>query len=119
MPFGADTIRLVAYVDGPTPGDLGTYPRVPSYTDLPGCRHRPLTFAETAELTFDVATEYWKSTIPLGEYSAILRNRILALQPDDEINVDGVQYSIVGGVRAFKDFNAWFKATIISKRHIG
>ena len=119
MPFGSDVVTLVTYVDSSVPGELGTYTQVPTYTDIPGCRHRPLTFAETAELAFDVATEYWKTTIPIGEYSPDLRATILAAGPDSQIRVDGIQYAVVGGVRGFKDFGGWFKATIISKKHTG
>lgn len=119
MPFGIDTVRLVTYVDGPIAGELGTFPRVPSYTDAPGCRHRPLTFTEKVEMAFDVATELWKSTIPIGEYGATLRNAVLAAEAEAEIEVDGTTYAIVGGVQPFKDFTGWFKATIISKKQTG
>lgn len=112
-------MTFVSFVDGPTPGKLGTYPRVPVTFDAPGCRHRPLTFAETAELAFDVATEWWRTTIPIGEYSPTLRDQISSIEPDAVIRVDGVEYAVVGGVRQFKDFTGPFKATIHSKRHIG
>lgn len=119
MPFGHVTVSLVALADGPVPGALGTYPQVETLTDFPGCRHRPLTFQETAELQFDVATQFWKTTIPIGEYGATLRNKLVAAEPDDLIKVNGVKYSIIGGVEPFDDFTAPFKATIYSKRHIG
>jgi hypothetical protein len=119
MPFGSDTVRLITYVDGPIAGELGTFQQVPSYTDAPGCRHRPLTFTEKVEMNFDVATELWKSTVPIGEYSGTLRNAILAAKPESEIEVDGTKYAIVGGVQPFKDFTTWFKATIISKKQTG
>lgn len=119
MPFGASVVTFVTHVDAPTPGELGTYPQVPSTFDAPGCRHRPLTFQETAELQFDVATEFWRTTLPIGEYSESLLNQIRAIQPDDTIMVNGVEYSIIGGVRLFDDFSGPFKATLHSKRHIG
>lgn len=119
MPFGVDTVTLVSYADGPIAGELGTYPQVETTSEAPGCRHRPLTFKETVEVSFDVATELWKTTIPIGEYSPSVRSQVLALQPDDVIRVDGVQYSIIGGVRPFGDFTSPFKATIFSKRQIG
>lgn len=117
MPFGSAIVTLVSYTDGPTPGELGTYPQVESTVDAPGCRHRPLTFKETAELQFDVATEMWKTTIPIGEYGPTLRGQILAAMPDDVIRVGGHQYSIIGGVQPFDDFSGPFKATIYSKKH--
>ena len=119
MPFGHHTISLVSYVDAALPGELGTYPQVELLTDMPGCRHRPLTFQETAELQFDVGTELWKSTVPIGEYSPTLRAALFAARPDSRIRVGANQYSIIGGVECFDDFSAPFKATIYSKKHIG
>lgn len=119
MPFGHHVVSLVSYVDAATPGELGTYPQVELLTDLPGCRHRPLTFQETAELQFDVAMELWKTTLPISEYSAGLRNALAAALPDSTIRVGGNQYSIIGGVEMFDDFTGPFKATIYSKKYIG
>lgn len=116
MPFGPDVVTFVQYSDADTPGELGTYPQVETLTDAPNCHHRPLTYKEAVELGYDVATEMWKTTIPIGEYSDELRQKIMAAQPDDAIRVDGTQYWIVGGVQPFKDFTGWFKATVISKK---
>lgn len=118
MPFGPDTVTFVSYSNAATPGELGTYPQVETLTTAPGCHHRPLTYKEAIELGYDVATELWKTTIPIGEYTTELRETIVALQNDDAIRVDGKQYWIVGGVQPFKDFTAYFKATVISKRQI-
>jgi hypothetical protein len=119
VPFGHVTVTLLLHTSAATPGELGTYAQVEVPVTCPGCRHRPLTFRETAELEFDVATKLWKTTIPIGEYSSALRNQIVAAEPDDTIKVDGIEYSIIGGVEPFDDFTAPFKATIISKKHIG
>lgn len=116
MPFGPDTVTFVSYSDAATPGELGTYPQVETLTNAPHCHHRPLTYQETLELGYDVATEMWKTTIPIGEYSDALRQQIVSAQNDDAIRVDGTQYRIVGGVMPFKDFTGWFKATVISKK---
>lgn len=116
MPFGPDTVIFVSYSDGATPGELGTYPQVETLTSAPNCHHRPLTYNEAAELGYDVATEMWKTTIPIGEYSDALRQQIVSAKPDDTIRVDGMQYRIVGGVMPFKDFTGWFKATVISRK---
>lgn len=118
MSFGVDTVTFVSFSDSATPGELGTYPQTETLTSAPGCRHRPLTFQEIHELGFDVATEVWKTTVPIGEYSNALRVQIMAMQPDDVIRVEGVEYQIIGGVRPFKDFTGWFKATIFSRRQI-
>lgn len=119
MPFGNVVVTIVDKTDGPTKGALGTYPQVETLTNLPGCHHRPLTFKETAELQFDVATEMWKTTIPIGEYSAPVLAKVLAIKPRDAIRIDGVDYQIEGGVRPHDDFEKPFKATIISKKQIG
>ena len=116
MSFGVDTVIFVSYSDADTPGELGTYPQVETLTSAPGCRHRPLTYNETIELGYDVATEMWKTTIPIGEYSDALRQQIVSVKNDDTIRVDGAQYQIVGGVMPFKDFTGWFKATVISRK---
>jgi len=118
MSFGPDVVTFVSFSDSGTPGELGTYTQVETLTSAPGCHHRPLTYAEAVEIGYDVATELWRTTVPIGEYSAQLREAIVALQPDDAIRVDGKQYFIVGGVQPFKDFAGWFKATIVSKKQI-
>ena len=118
IPFGPDLVTFVSYSDAATPGELGTYPQVETLTEAPGCHHRPLTYKEAVELGYDVATKMWKTTIPIGEYSADLLQKIVASKPDDTIRVDGIQYQIVGGVQPFKDFTGWFKATIVSKKQI-
>ena len=71
-------------------------------------------------MEFDVATEVWKTTIPVGEYDAALRATVLAIKSNDVIQVDGVQYQIIGGIRHHVDMDGSpFKATIVSKKHIG
>lgn len=112
-------MQAVAHDDSTTPGELGTYPQVETLIVMPGCHHRPLTYAEKVELNFDVATEMWKTTIPIGEYNETLQDVILALEPDDTLRIHGQEYQIDGGVRPHYDFSRLFKATIISKKHIG
>lgn len=119
MPFGPDTVELVSLTDTGIAGELGTYQQAETVVIAPGCHHRPLTFSETAELQFDVATQLWKTTIPIGEYSDELRDSVVAITAGDVIRVDGQQYQIVGGVLPFKDFSDLFKATIVSKKHTG
>lgn len=116
MSFGVDTVIFVSYSDADTPGELGTYAQVETLTAAPNCRHRPLTYNETYELGYDVATAMWKTTIPIGEYDDALRQRVISAKNDDTIRVDGTQYQIVGGVMPFKDFTGWFKATVISRK---
>jgi hypothetical protein len=109
----------VTHTDSATPGELGTYTQVETIIVMPGCHHRPLTSSEAAELEFNVGTEVWKTTIPIGEYSEELRAAILAVRHDDTIRVHGQEYRIEGGVRPHYDFTHLFKATIISEKHIG
>ena len=116
MRFGPDVVTFVSYSDSNTPGELGTYSQVETLTEAPNCRHRPLSYQEAVELGYDVATELWKTTIPIGEYSDAQRQQIVAAKSDDAIRVDGTQYRIIGGVMPFKDFTGWFKATVISKK---
>lgn len=119
IPFGPDVVTVVTHADSATPGELGTYTQVEATVDLPGCHHRPLTFAETAELQFNIGTELWRTTIPIGEYTEDKRNAALAVEPGDAIRVHGYEYQVVAGVRPFDDFTRPFKATIISEKHIG
>lgn len=119
MPFGPDVVELVSLTNAAVPGELGTYAKVETVTSAPGCHHRPLTFSETAELEYDIATEMWRTTIPISEYSVELRDAVLAITAGDLIRVDGAEYQIVGGIRPFKDFSKLFKATILSRKHTG
>jgi hypothetical protein len=117
--FGIDTVTFVSLAETGTTDALGVDPMTPITFDAENCRHRPLTFKETAELTTDVATEYWRTTIPLFTYDKALVNKIRAVKPIDKIKVDDITYQIVGGVRPFKDEHGYFKATILSQRQTG
>jgi len=119
MSFGISTVKFVTFEKSGSPDELGHFPLVEKYTNAPGCRHRPLTFDETAELQLDVGTEYWRSTLPLFEFTPTIRAKVMAAKVNDLIEVDGQRYQIVGGVRSFPDENGPFKATIVSKKHIG
>lgn len=121
MGFGGSTITLVKFVENTSGGrdELGNYPLEEVTTAAPGCRHRPLTFTEMVEMQFDVATKPWRSTIPLLEYDDDVVDALLALQPQDVVRVDGVEYEIVAGVRHFPD--RWgnpFKGTMISQQQV-
>lgn len=120
MSFGGSTIVFRHFVESGSADEYGNYVLVPVDVSAPGCRHRPLTFKETAELQFDIATEMWRSTLPLCEYVDPLLATCLAAQPDDVIVVDGKEYQIIGGVRPHDDMEGVpFKMTIISKKQIG
>lgn len=123
MAFGGNTITFLHYTPGGEADELGEQSLTEESTAAPGCRHRPLTFKEMVELEFDIATEMWRSTIPIGEY--VTQNQtayaaVMAVEPMDVINVDGEKYQVVGGVRSHPDMDGNpFKATIISTKHIG
>lgn len=120
MPFGAQTVTMVDLEKTGSPDELGNFTLAETLTNAPGCRHRPLTFKETAEMQFDIATEYWRTTIPTLEYGSSLLSRVLAIKPNDVIRVGGQDYQIEGGIRHHVDMEGRpFKATIISKKHIG
>lgn len=120
MSYGTKTVTFVNFVEAGSPGALGTYAVTETLVDAPGCRHRPLTFKETAELDTDVATELWKTTVPIGEYGATLYAQVMACKNTGVLRVDGIDYQIIGGVRPHDDMDgAPFKMTILSQRQIG
>jgi hypothetical protein len=119
MPFGGQTISLTAFTQDGVADELGIEGVEEDSNDAYGCRHRPLTFAEAVELGYDIATQPWRSTIPIGEYDSVLQGKLLALKPQDVIYVDGQKYQIQGGVRCHPDMAGNpFKVTIISKKQI-
>lgn len=121
MPFGNDTITFVRKIPGVGPADeLGHIAPTELRVDAPNCRHRTLSLKETAETEFDVATELWKSTIPIGEYPEPLQQSLMATQPIDHIEVNGRSYQIIGGVRWHPDMDSRpFKVTIMSQKQTG
>lgn len=117
--FGTSIVSLKREVKTGTPDELGEYELVPVTVDAPGCRHRPLTFAETVEMALDIATEYWRTTLPTHEYDSTILSALALLKNNDAIEVDGQEYQIVGGVRPFDDLAGNpFKATIISQKQV-
>lgn len=120
MSLGGQTIKFKVFTASGTPDTLGNRPLVEANYSAPGSRHRPLTFSETAELQTDIATEMWRSTIPVGEYESSLRNKVLSTPGDAVIEVNGQDYQIIGGVRHHVDMDGNpFKVTIVSKRDLG
>ena len=120
MPFGTSVVTLKNLDSTGVPDELGNYPLTSVVTVFPGCRHRPMTFQETVDANYDVATQVWKTTIPLTEYGSSLIAALLAAEPDSVIEVDGQEYQIIGGVRPHGDMDGTpFKATIISQKQIG
>lgn len=120
MSFGNDTLVFGTLVKvGPADED-GNYQMVPDTVAAPGCRHRPLTFKETAELEIDIATEMWRSTIPLKDYDDALIAELTALKASAFFTVGTGKFQIVGGVRPHPDMaSVPYKMTIISQRQHG
>jgi hypothetical protein len=120
MIFGDQTIRFTHLEKSGASDELGNFDLVPVNHDATNCRHRPMTFAETAELEFDIATEYWRSTIPVHIYDDTLRAAVMDAKANDKITVNGVKYQIIGGPRTHPDAAGNpFKTTIISKKATG
>ena len=120
MSFGGAIVTFVSRTPTGTRDRFGMQTLTETTVTASGCRHRPMTFAETAEAQIDIATQTWKTTIPVGEYSASLRAAVLAIEADDVIRVNGVEFQIIGGIRHHPDMvGAPFKATIISQKQIG
>lgn len=114
--FGSSVVQLTHISYSGAADDLGHQGATETITAAAGCRHRPLTFRETAELEIDIATQPWRTTLPMKNYDAPTLAALLALKNNDVITVDGLTYKIIGGVRPFPDrFGNPFKATIISQ----
>lgn len=117
--FGTSVVKLKRFVKVGAPDELGEYELTPIVVNAPGCHHRPLTFQESVELAIDIATQPWKTTLPIHTYGNTILAALAALQNNDAIEVDGQEYQIVGGVRPFGDLAGNpFKATIISQKQI-
>jgi hypothetical protein len=118
--FGVSTITAtVGWTDVGEPDELGEYQRVPITVSAPGCRHRPLTFEETVTYELDIATQPWKTTVPLLDYDEPTLTALYAMPPDAVIAVDGQDYRVVGGIRPHSDLEGRpFKATIISTKQV-
>lgn len=113
MIFGGQTVTFVSFQDSGSAGALGTYTQTETAVDVSNCRHRPMTFKETAQYDVDIATEVWKTTAPPVD-------AVMNAKADGVIRVDGVNYSIIGGPRCFTDMSGRpYKVTIISQKASG
>jgi hypothetical protein len=119
MPFGTAVITFRHLEPSNTFDDYGNPTLTEVDVDAPGCRHRPLKPTEKVELNYDIATELWRSTLPLSEFDAPTLAAATTAKADDVILVGGVEYQIIGGVMPFDDFEAPFKMTIFSQKQTG
>lgn len=120
MRFGGQTITLTNFEKVGDPDEDGNYELQEVSHSAPWCRHRPMSYQETVDADLDVATEWWRSTVPIHEYSAPVKAAIIGLQPMATIDVDGQTYQVNAGARTHPDMNGTpFKSTIISKKQTG
>lgn len=120
MSFGNDTLVFKHLVKVGEPDSRGQYQMNEVDTSAPGCRHRPLTFQETVDAQLDIATEWWRTTMPLKDYDENLIAAVTSMQPQDSFMVGGTRFQIHGGVRPHPDMaSVPFKMTIISKLQKG
>lgn len=116
MPFGNATISFVAVTKSGAANDLGHQTKTEVPTTAAGCRHRTLSLKETVEVGFEIGTKIWKSTIPVGEYAAIIQAAVVAIKANEVIRVNGVSYQVIAGAREHSDLDSTpFKVTILSK----
>ncbi|WP_349318992.1 hypothetical protein [Mycolicibacterium canariasense] len=88
--------------------DRGFETTTPVDVPVEGCRHRPLSAQEAAEVVGDVATQVWKTTAP-PEAAAV------AARSTGTMKVDGRTFHIIGGAQVFEDYTDPFKVTILSE----
>jgi len=120
MRFGNQTITFKHLQKVGDPDEYGNYQMEEVETAAPFCRHRPLAFSEVVDLGLDVATEWWKSTVPVHEYNDTVRGVVMSAAAIDIIACDGQDYQIFGGVRTHPGAHGDpFKTTIISQKHVG
>lgn len=113
MTFGGQTVTVVTFTLSDEEDNLGVRAETTSDVDVPGCRFRPLSFAETAQTEFDVSTQIWKCTAPPVA-------AILAADEKGYLRCDGATYSIVAGPQLFTDMSGQpFKVTILAQKHDG
>lgn len=109
MAFGGQTVTFVTVTETGTVDGLGSPVLVRTNIDVPGCRHRPLSAAETPEWLTDIGTQIWNTTAP-PEAAAI------AAKSTGELIENGVTYRIIGGARPFTDMAGIpFKVSILSQ----
>ncbi|MBO0676787.1 hypothetical protein JRC04_04845 [Mycolicibacterium sp. S2-37] len=117
LSFGNQTITVVKVGENPTDRDRYNRPaEIHTETAVPGCRVRPAgsqsnpATKEKVTEVGDIASEQWKVTAPPAP-------ALLAATARDKIEVNGITYQIVGGVRPFVDMrgNA-FKVTVFIEK---
>lgn len=128
MTFGNQTVTLVKRSPSATPDELGTYPMTETLVDMPGCTHRPIRpeglrgagmarAEETPAVGVSSAIVWWRTTVPLGAYSAALRAQVLGAQASDRLFYHGETFEIITEPEQHPDFNLpGYKLTFTSER---
>jgi hypothetical protein len=111
MFLGDQTVGFVTITDGAL-DELGIPAQVRTTVNVPGCRFRPLSAAETVDLT-DVATEVWKCTAPPSAAALV--------DATGELVHDGVTYQVIGGPKPYPDAfrSDTFKVTVMCEKQVG
>lgn len=128
MTFGIQTVTLVTRSPATTPDDLGTYPMVETLVEMPGCTHRPIRpeglrgagmarAEEQPAVGVSSAIIWWRTSVPIGTYSASLRAAVLTVQASDQLRYNGETFQIITEPEQHPDFgNPGFKLTLTSER---
>lgn len=108
MSFGSQTVSFVTIVGTGVYDEFGAEVTTPTDVPVAGCRHRPLSAAEAAEVGGNVATQVWKTTAPTAAAA-------IAAKSTGTLKEGGRTFHILGGAKPFEDFSDPFKVTILSE----
>jgi hypothetical protein len=118
MRLGSQTVYFVTVTEDLNNRDiLGNPETVRVKVPVRGCRFRPMTAKEEIDAPAinvgDIVTDPWRCTAPPTA-------TVMAAKSNDEVEVDGITYQIVGGPRVFPGPRGRpFKVTIICQRMDG
>jgi hypothetical protein len=115
--FGFQTVTLIKRAPSTTADDLGTYPMTETTVNMPGCTHRPIRpegfrgagmarAEEQPAVGVSVATIWWRTTVPIGSYSATLRDAVLGAQASDQLRYGADVFEIITDPEPHPDFNS-------------
>lgn len=106
--FGSQTLAFVVETGTGVFNDIGEEIVTETPQPVTGCRHRPLSATEAAEAYGNVARQVWRSTCPPVAAAT-------AAKSTGKFTEGGKTFHIIGGAKAFEDFDDPFKVTIDSE----
>lgn len=113
--YGVDTVNFVTYVASTERDELGTATLTPKRTPVYGCRHRPVAATgrssgrEYPQPGVSISTALWQTTCPPHPAA-------MASKPQQNIEVNGVTFTIIDAPGPFKDGTGRpAKVTILSE----